>query len=93
MIKWGVLLLAVILLVAVAMQDNGQVSIAWGEWIIETSLLFLLVILIVLGLVLYALTRLWTTLVQLPERWRERRTLKRNSRAEQSLSKGLVALE
>ena len=93
MIKWGVLLLAVILLVTVALQDNGQVSIAWGEWIIETSLLFLLVILIVLGLVLYALTRLWTTLVQLPKRWRERRTLKRNSRAEQSLSKGLVALE
>lgn len=92
-IKWGLVFLLSTALATVALQDNGQVSMVWGQWIIETSVSFLIVILAISFITIYLLTSLWHAIILLPRHWRERRAIKRHNKAEQTLTKGLIALE
>jgi HemY protein len=92
-IKLGIILFITAFLSSLALQDNGLVSMVWGEWIIETSVTFLLVVLAVAFIALYLLTRFWSALVLIPRHWRETRTIKRHAKAEQTLTKGMIALE
>lgn len=92
-IKLGIILFVASFLSSLALQDNGLVSMIWGEWIIETSATFLLVLLAVAFIALYLLTRFWSALLLLPRHWRESRVIKRHTKAEQTLTKGMIALE
>ena len=92
-IKIGIIFVSITFLGTLALQDNGQVSIVWGEWIVETSLSFFMVILAVSFIALYLLTRFWSTLILLPRHWREGRLMKRHYQAEKTLNKGMIALE
>ena len=92
-IKLGAVILLTSFLATLALEDSGQVSLVWGEWIIETSVSFLIVILAVTFIVLYILTRIWSNILHFPKHWQERREIKRHNKAEASLSKGMIALE
>ncbi len=93
MVKWGILLLLTTFLTTLALQDNGKVSIVWGDWIIETSLSLSLVLVAVGIVTLIGLVRFWSWLVNYPSHWRQTRALKRQYKAERTMSKGLVAIE
>lgn len=81
------------LLASVILRDNGHVSMVWGEWMVETSLSFVLVSALVLFVVGYAWVRLLLTLWRLPRIWRNRRRLRRYSKAESAMARGMIALE
>lgn len=92
-LKWSLFLLIATGLTSLALYDNGQVSMVWNDWVIETSLSFALAaILIGFGSV-YVLVRLLINVWHFPAYWRNRRQLKRYNKAETSISKGLIALE
>ncbi len=93
MIKWGIIFVLATFLTTLALQDNGLVSIVWREWVIETSVSFLLVIIAVGIIALYLLTRLWAAIIIFPRHWREAKAIKRHGKAEDTLNKGMVALE
>lgn len=92
-IKIGIIFVAITFLATLALQDNGQVSIIWRDWIVETSLSFFIVVLAVSFILLYLLTRFWSTIILLPRHWREGRLIKRHYQAEKTLNKGMIALE
>jgi HemY protein len=73
--------------------DNGLVSLVWGDWVIETSVSFLLVSLVVLFMALYFAIRLFSNLWNVPKFWRKNRRLSQYKKAETALAKGMVALE
>ncbi len=41
-LKWSIFLVIATGLTALALNDNGQVSMVWHDWVIETSLTFAL---------------------------------------------------
>jgi len=73
--------------------DNGLVSMVWHDWVIETSLSFLLAAIFIFFLGGYALVRLVINLWHFPKAWRNKRRLKRYGRAENAMAKGMIALE
>ncbi|MBD3755088.1 MAG: heme biosynthesis protein HemY [Gammaproteobacteria bacterium] len=81
------------LLASVMLHDNGHVSMVWGEWMLETSLSFVLASAVVLFILGYVLVRLVLTLWRLPHTWRHRRRLRRYSKAENAMARGMIALE
>ncbi|QBZ82078.1 heme biosynthesis protein HemY [Hydrogenovibrio crunogenus] len=92
-LKWSFFLLIATGLTTLALYDNGQVSMVWNDWVIETSLSFALAaVLVVFGSV-YLLMRLLINIWHFPAYWRNRQQLKRYNKAETSISKGLIALE
>lgn len=91
--KWSLALLVVTLLATLAFKDNGRLSMVWYDWVIETSLTFAIALVIVVLIVIYLLIRLWVFLINFPAYWRQRRELKRHSRAETVLNRGMLALE
>ncbi len=93
-----ILILATVFLVATALAtlliyDNGLVSMVWGDWVIETSVSFLLVSLVVLFAVIYFGIRITLTFWNMPKFWRKRRRLKQYRKAEIATARGLIALE
>ncbi|MBD3821191.1 MAG: heme biosynthesis protein HemY [Thiotrichales bacterium] len=93
LLKWVVFLVIATVLTSLALQDNGRLSMVWHDWVIETSLSFAIVLAIIVILVFYFLIRLWAFFVHLPRHLRERRALKRQSKAGKTLTKGMIALE
>jgi len=92
-LKWSFFLLIATGLTSLALYDNGQVSMVWNGWVIETSLSFALAAIVMVFGSLYLLMRLLINVWHFPAYWRNRRQLKRYNKAETSISKGLIALE
>ncbi len=92
-LKWSIFLVIATGLTALALNDNGQVSMVWHDWVIETSLTFALAAAVIGFGALYLLMRLVINLWHFPVYWRNRRQLKRYSKAESSMAKGMIALE
>ncbi|VAW46301.1 Uncharacterized protein EC-HemY in Proteobacteria (unrelated to HemY-type PPO in GramPositives) [hydrothermal vent metagenome] len=93
-----ILTLALVFLVGTSLAtlliyDNGLVSMVWGDWVVETSVSFLLVSLVVLFVVIYFSIRLLSNLWNMPKFWRKSRRLSQYKKAETALAKGMVALE
>ncbi len=80
-------------LATLLIYDNGLVSMVWGDWVIETSVSFLLVSLVALFVVIYFTIRLVSNLWNAPKFWRKNRRLTQYKKAETALAKGMVALE
>ncbi|MGC9385708.1 MAG: heme biosynthesis HemY N-terminal domain-containing protein [Hydrogenovibrio sp.] len=93
LLKWSLLLLVVTGLTALALNDQGQVSMVWHDWVIETSLTFALAALALGFVTVYLLMRLAINLWHFPAYWRNRRQMKRYAKAENSMAKGMIALE
>jgi len=92
-IIWALVFLVGTGLATLMLYDNGQVSMVWNDWVIETSLSFLLAALIALFIVAYILIRLSLNLWNIPNFWRRSRRLRQYNKAETSMAKGMVALE
>lgn len=92
-LKWMVFFIVATILTSLALQDNGRLSMVWNDWVIETSLSFAVVLALMAILIFYLLIRFWAFLIHLPRHLRERRALKRQKKAGQSLTKGMIALE
>lgn len=93
-----IFVLAIVFLLATSLAtmllyDNGQVSMIWGDWVIETSVSFLLAITLIGFIVLYGLLRLLLNIWHLPLFWRRHRRLRQYSKAENAMAKGMIALE
>lgn len=92
-IIWVAVLLLGTGLATLTLYDSGQLSLVWGDWIIETSVSFVLVVVLMAFLVGYATIRLIINVWQFPAYWRRKRRLKQYSKAESAMAKGMVALE
>ncbi|MCF6346360.1 MAG: heme biosynthesis protein HemY [Thiomicrorhabdus sp.] len=93
-----ILIFAIVFLVgtglaALFIYDSGLISMVWGDWVIETSVSFVLVALVLLFLVVYVAIRLFSTLWNMPKFWRRNRRLSQYKKAETALAKGMIALE
>lgn len=75
------------------LYDNGQVSMVWGGWVVETSFSFLIAATLIAFILIYAAIRLLLNIWHLPKFWRRRRRLKQYSKAENAMAKGMIALE
>lgn len=75
------------------LHDNGLVSMVWGDWVVETSLSFLVAATVMVFAVIYLSIRFGIHLWNIPRYWRNRRTLKRFAHAQTKMSEGLLALE
>ncbi|MBF6058968.1 MULTISPECIES: heme biosynthesis HemY N-terminal domain-containing protein [Thiomicrorhabdus] len=90
---WALVLVAGTLLTSLMLYDNGQVSMAWNNWVIETSLSFLIAAVVIGFIGGYALIRLLWNLWRFPKFWRNRRRMRRYSKAESTMAEGMIALE
>ncbi len=93
-----IVILAIIFLVGAALAtlfayDSGLVSIAWGDWVLETSVAFAFLGISAAFILLYLVIRLISVLWNMPKFWRKHRRLSQYKKAELALAKGLVALE
>lgn len=91
--KWSIFFILATVLTTVSLQDNGRLSMVWHDWVIETSLSFAVVMALIAITLFYLLVRFWSFLLHLPRRLRERRLQKRQHKAGQVLTKGMIALE
>ena len=80
-------------LATMLLYDNGQVSMVWDEYVVETSVSFLLAAMIILFILIYAVIRLLLNLWRLPVFWRRHNRMRQYSKAEHAMAKGMIALE
>ena len=80
-------------LTTMLLYDNGQVSMVWGDWVLQTSVSFLIAASIIGFILSYALIRLLLNIWHLPLFWRKHRRLRQYSKAETAMAKGMIALE
>lgn len=92
-VTWILALLLASALATLMLYDNGIVSMAWGEWIIETSLSFFVAAVLVFFISAYVLIRLLFILWNLPRFWRNHRQVRRISKAQDAMTEGMIALE
>ena len=93
-----ILTLAIVFLVGTGLAtlfiyDSGLVSMVWGDWVIETSVSFAFVGLVLLFMLIYFAIRLFSMLWNMPKFWRKNRRLSQYKKAETALAKGMIALE
>ncbi len=93
-----ILLLAIVFLATTSLAtmllyDNGQVSMVWGDWVLETSVSFMLAATLISFILVYAIIRLLLNIWHLPANWKRHRRMKQYSKAEHAMAKGLIALE
>lgn len=93
-----ILTLAIVFLVTTSLAtmllyDNGQVSMVWGEWVLETSVSFMLAATVILFILIYAVVRLLLNIWHLPLFWKRHRRMRQYSKAENAMAKGMIALE
>lgn len=93
LVKLSIALIATVLLTSLALLNQGEVSLRWDVWQIDTSASFVLALAIVAVLLLYLVLRVWIWLWSLPAKWRHHRLIKRYQQAETSLTRGLIAQE
>ncbi|WP_127469928.1 heme biosynthesis HemY N-terminal domain-containing protein [Thiomicrorhabdus aquaedulcis] len=92
-IIWASVFLVGSVLATLMLYDNGKVSMVWGDWVLETSLSFLLALTVVGFLVGYVAVRVLGAVWRLPKTWQQRRQVNRNNRAQSTMAKGMIALE
>ncbi|MDX1351783.1 MAG: heme biosynthesis HemY N-terminal domain-containing protein [Thiomicrorhabdus sp.] len=80
-------------LATLLLYDNGQVAMVWGDWVIETSISFLIAAILLAFIVLYGVIRLALNIWHLPAYWRRQRRIRQYSKAETAMAKGMIALE
>lgn len=80
-------------LATMLLYDNGQVALVWGEWVLETSVSFLIAVVLITFISIYFLIRLVINVWHIPFYWRRHRRMKQYSKAENSMAKGMIALE
>jgi len=88
-----VVFLATTSLATMLLYDNGQVSMIWGDWVLETSVSFMLAATVILFVVIYGVVRLLLNIWHLPLFWRRHRRIRQYSKAETAMAKGMIALE
>lgn len=93
LIKLGLVLVLATALASLALFDNGQISMVWHDWVIETSITFALAAVFILFSLLYLIVRLALNLISLPHFLKKRRQFIQYAKGEALMSKGLLALE
>lgn len=92
------LLIALVALVAavgfgsIVAEDPGFIVIGYGGKVLRTTFAFFLLVLLVAGLALYLLIRLFVNMAELRRRWRHWSQEQRRRRAHRSLASGMLAL-
>lgn len=92
LVIWGLLALLGAGLAMFAVSEQGYVAVNWSGWLIETSVSFLLLLLVVAAAVIYGVMRVVMTIWRLPERWRRWREGKRAALPMKQVAQGLQAL-
>ncbi|MBD3767130.1 MAG: hypothetical protein IE928_04140 [Gammaproteobacteria bacterium] len=92
LIIWGVLALLGAGLAMFAVSEQGYVAVNWSGWLIETSVSFLVLLLVLALAVIYGVMRLVLGVWRLPERWRRWREGKRAALPMKQVAQGLQAL-
>ena len=92
LIVWGVLALLGAGLAMFAVSEQGYVAVNWSGWLIETSVSFLVLLLVLALAVVYGVMRLVLGVWGLPERWRRWREGKRAALPMKHVAQGLQAL-
>ena len=90
---WAVLIVAAAGLSGMLLQHPGELVLSWDDYVVRTSLPVALLAMAGAVLLLYGLISLTRWLWHLPARWRERRRLKRQLKAESGMETGLLAGE
>ena len=93
-----IVVLAVIFLLTTSLAtlllyDNGQVAMVWGEWVVETSVSFLIAAIFITFVLVYAVVRIVLNIWHFPAFWRRYRRIRQYSKAETAMAKGMIALE
>lgn len=93
-----IIVLAILFLVATSLatlllNDNGQVSMVWQDYVVETSVSFLIASVLIGFILAYGVIRLIINIWYLPVTWRRHRKIRQYSKAETAMAKGMVALE
>lgn len=90
---WAVVFFIASALATMMLYDNGRVSMVWGDWVLETSLSFLLAFILAVIAIGYVTMQVVMFLWHFPEKFSHRRKMKRYSSAQSSMHDGLLALE
>jgi HemY protein len=93
LVLWAALFVIAAGLAALALMDNGQLSLVWGDWVIETSVSFAIVLTVLGFVAIYLLAQAALFVWRFPARRRQRKQMKRYANAERHVAKGLIALE
>ncbi|GAB6071484.1 heme biosynthesis protein HemY [Thiomicrorhabdus hydrogeniphila] len=93
-----IVVLAILFLLATSLatlllNDNGQVSMVWQDYVIETSVSFLFATVLIAFILAYGVIRLIINIWNLPLFWRRHRKMRQYSKAETAMAKGMIALE
>lgn len=89
----ALLVLALSVLVALAVKhDNGYLLIGYGNWSVEGSLAFFVLLDLILFVLLYTGIRLLSRFLGLPARFQDWRQRREAARARKALTQGLVEL-
>ncbi|WP_321325237.1 heme biosynthesis HemY N-terminal domain-containing protein [Thiomicrorhabdus sp.] len=93
-----IIVLAILFLFATSLatlllNDNGQVSMVWQDYVIETSVSFLIAAVLISFIVAYGVIRLIINIWHFPVIWRRHRKMRQYSKAETAMAKGMIALE
>ena len=93
-----IVVLAILFLLATSLatlllNDNGQVSMVWQDYVIETSVSFLFATVLIAFIAAYGVIRLIINIWNLPLFWRRHRKMRQYSKAETAMAKGMIALE
>ena len=87
---WLVLLFAAAVLVATALgQNDGLVTLSWGQWQLALSLNLSLLLLLLAGLAVWGIARALDALLSLPRRAKEWRSLQRERAAHAAFREAL----
>ncbi|MES9972354.1 MAG: heme biosynthesis HemY N-terminal domain-containing protein [Candidatus Thiodiazotropha sp.] len=87
--------IALLMAVAITLlvkQDNGYILVGYGNWTLEGSLALFCLAILALFLIAYMAIRTLSRLWHMPERVAEWRHKRRNLKARQALTRGLVEL-
>ena len=85
-------LFAAVAITLLVKQDNSSILIGYGNWSLEGSLALFCLAILVLFLLTHVVIRTLSRLWQMPERVAEWRRKRRNLKARQALTRGLVEL-
>lgn len=93
-----ILILALVFLLTTSLAtlllyDNGQVAMVWGDWVVETSVSFLIAAIFIGFVMVYAVVRIVLNIWHFPAFWRRHRRIRQYSKAETAMAKGMIALE
>ncbi len=92
LIVWGLLALLGAGLAMFAVSEQGYVAVHWSGWLVETSVSFLALLLVLVAAVGYGVMRVLLGVWHLPERWRRWREGKRAALPMKHVAQGLQAL-